>query len=428
MANGIVEHIMISGEGANHLELIASDPVPSDFNSLYPPSSQRSYLAIEPWNPVMGAAPAAGGWKVKVDKSQIVNGGGEVGVNIGWTPTGDVTTVTSPVNSGIFSFQFNSAEGASKMTQATKVRAGEKITVTAAIRGDTGTMKLMAYIPELGLYLTTGSTWTSTPTDFATHSGGGAWSVPLKSPTVPAYDALIPGGVYALILTVYVTGGTGNADDIYLWHWTDTAAILGHNVKPAAGDLELRCSDDNFVSNDVLVFTWLVASGSGLARLQWPTSYAFFTMRGERWWSFELQSANPYPVWYGQLALSQRFVLARNPNYATDTDQELAQVRQATTGGVDKIFKKEDIQRRAFVYPFSYHGGAQWQEARNRIFYQSVFGNWPILMIHDDTDPESCALVRPPRNFKYRHSSFNVKDAPDLPLNELAYPVFDFPT
>lgn len=418
--------IFVSGYGANHLELVpmANTPinvVASSEDPIYPATNQINRNAIKPWkrwkaNEILSDV------EIVYDKNQIVNGDFETGDVEGWESGGDIQVVGSPVNTGSFAAQFGADETEPFLLQTLAGRAGEKITVEIALRALTaGTGNVTVSIEQLGLWLNPdGETWQTTPVVWYTRTAL-TYLLKTSTPVLPAYDQLVPDGIYNV--TMLIDGDEFMADSAALWHWTDMAGIVGHNVHPVITSVDLQASSDN--SSFTTVKSWLNTDANPLNVLIWPTTFALFTLRGERWWKLLFNGDNDLPIMNGQAVLSQRFILARKPDYGIRHSVTRMQVRNETPSGADWVHVREDIDRREMVFNFKYQLDSQWREARNRLLRQGVFGKHPIMLIYDDTNADSFAMVRQPGRFDHTQVWYQSRHSEDFHVMELAFPTGD---
>lgn len=421
--------ILNTGEGANHLEWVQGINVvgTESENSFFPASNLAGAYALEPMRPWAADNPAGADEGLTFDKNQVINGGAELTTLEGWATINTVVNVTTPVNSGARAFSLTpTAELLSSIVQDVQVRAGEKITVTVALRGSgTVVARAMAFIPELGVYLTSGGAWDASEQDFATRTAA-TYATTTLSLFVPAYTQLVPSGVYTLRLTGYAEAGvqqTVFVDDFYMWHWTDLVALIGHNVMPALSAFELRRSTDNFVANDVLEASLTIYNPN--------TFHLLSTMRGERWWKHHTVGVNevvtyPYALWEGQPWFSQKVLFERSPNFGLQEVIHREQVRLASTAGAEKIHTKHDIPVTDIKFSWRHTDIAEYQFNRDRIFRQCGMGETPALLIRSTDRPESAYMVRPPAEFGIDYlDAVEVRDAGEMTFTGLAYPTFD---
>jgi hypothetical protein len=421
-----VNCIFVAGFGANHLELLPMSNTPANVvasseDPIYPATNQLNRNAIKPWKRWQ-AAEALADLEIVFDKNQVVNGGAEANTLVPWETGGDVSVVGSPVHAGSFAFQLGDEETEPFMLQTLPVRAGEKITIEAALEAlASGSGNVTITIEELGKWLDPdGVTWQDTETVWFNRTTN-SMLLKTSSPVIPAYDQMVPSGTYSL--SILIDGNDFVADSVAMWHWTDMGGIVGHNVYPVVTSAELLASSDN--SSFTTVKEWFNADADPLNVLIWPTTFALFSLRGERWWKFLFNGVNSQPIWNGQCVLSQQYVLTRKPNYGIRFSVVRNQRRNEATSGADEVHVREDIERREIAFRFHYFLDSQWRESRNRMLRQSLFGKHPLVLIYDDTNADAFAMVRQPGRFDYMQAYMQSRHADDFIVRELAFPTGD---
>lgn len=424
-----VTPILVPGYGANHLELLPlgntpANVVASSEDSRYPATRLINRHAIMPhrkWQ-TNGVASSP---QVVFDKNQVFNGSFETGDLEGWETGGVITVETSPVHSGTYAAQFGASETEPFALQTLAGRAGEKITVEAALRALTdGTGNVTVSIEQLGLWLDPdGVTWNDSPTIWFTRTDTASFLLKSSHPVLPAYHKLVPDGTYNV--TMLIDGDEFMLDSVAFWHWTDLAGLAGHNVHPIVPALEVRASTDNFSANDVLVKSWLESDANPLNELNWPTVFALFTLRGERWWKYLIDGDNDQPSWFGQPILSQRFSLARKFNFDVEHSVERLQRRNQGAAGVEHVHVREDIERRELGLTYKYVLDSQFREFRNQILRRGVFGKHPAVIVYDDTNADALMIARQPGRFSYSQPFMQSRHADLFTYRELAFPTGD---
>jgi hypothetical protein len=420
--------IVCAGRYANHLERIPSGNVTvSDEDSIYTKANLVGDLANQSWRPFRHASPAAADRNVTIDKTPVINGGGETADMTGWTEenvgaSNDVTNVSSPVNSGARAFQMTivTTGGGNKasIVQEKPVRASERGTFTVALRGDgTRIARARFYLVELGLYLQAAGTWTATPTDFATRTLA-TYATTSVATTAPAYSAQVPSGEYTLRLISYVDGasaGSGFVDDFYFWPATDLFALIGHDVMPAITALELRRDTAAFAGAGTLEATLTVKT---------PTLYNLpAAIRDDRYWRLRAVGTNSEALWYGSLWLGQKLTLTQVPVYDIEEELLSEQIR-GEVGGVERVHLQEDIPRRRKGIPWEYINDAAYQQNRDQVWRSGGFGQYPMLYIESDADPEAAMLIRLPGRLPMLLESPVMRQVEAIPVTEQAFPTF----
>lgn len=415
--------LVMGWQYANHLEALPLGNTPPNVSAstedpFFPATNQIDYNAVEscvPWR----ALPDDPAPKLRVNKSQVFNGGAEAGDLSGWTVIAG--TVTNGVNPNTGSRSFEVADGGD-FSQNRPVRSGQKITIQAAAAGNGGTLHCYAYIKELGQVLQPDGSWehfTDSDVDWSTESG--AYDLKTLTAIVPPYDPMIPGGVYTLVIEFYADGGAGRVDDIAMWAWTDLVAVVGNGFQPSGLSLKLYASTNDF-STEVLV----VALDS-----VFPNTYEIFALRGEQYWELRVEAVNDQQeadgaMWTGQLWLSQKLEFTRAPNMDIEEHFHRELVENFSEGGRRIVTVLEQIRRCDIVFSWTHPHEEDFFELRDHLFEAAGYGEHVALVIRADDDPTAAHMVYVPREYqtKFLETDVDARETAQIMLPGTSYPVF----
>lgn len=318
------------------------------------------------------------------------NGGFEDGLD-GWTDASVGASNVATVEETLF----HEGAKAAKITLATAgagnhctiyptedlvIRTGEEVNVKVALRGD-GTIysRFRVYIPELGLYLQSDGTWTSSVTDLWTELTTG---YVVKGPltfTVPSFATTNRGTVTVRLIALAAEAsntGTAYVDDVRCWPSWDAAAF--HGVAYGPVDVELRSSDDGFSADDTLVATMTKYS---------PTMYHRApAMITDRWARFLFAGTNHEPIEIGEALLLQVVSLASRPNFGYAPEfQSAAVVAENRDGETITTIADRRWQKRRLPLVFEHDSVVDLQEQLREVFFRAR-GPETLVWIVPDTE------------------------------------------
>src|SRR3990172_5980501 len=214
----------------------------------------------------------------------------------GWTEhsegAGNVcseTTVAGQFNGGARALKMviASTSGQASRRKDVKVRSGEYVNITVALRGDgTRVSRFKVQILETKQWVLSDGTLTTTETDFATQTAATYATIRTSTPALmPAFTAS-RSDLLTLRLQPYLNGdavGEGFADDIYVWPSTDFLSVHGHNIDPRI-TVELRRDDAAFAGSGVVSGPFTIgdshAGGTAPLRADPATSAVGGTLEG----------------------------------------------------------------------------------------------------------------------------------------------------
>ena len=99
-------------------------------------------------------------------------------------------------------------------------------------------------------------------------------------------------------------------------------------------------------------------------------------------------SARPFT---GELVFSQKLVVLAHPSWPTKLGSLSPQVRSE---GEERVYVSEDWERQTWSADICYTGTEEFRQARDLIRRASQQGQFPMVFIPDDQDPEVCLYGR----------------------------------
>jgi hypothetical protein len=413
--------LVLAGPGANLLErLNAARFTSSGAHASFPLANLVDKQPDSPWiDSAVGA-----GRVITVNLNHVYDGQMEadngVGGVTGWTFTPNgvgtgaaatrTTSFSPPEGTRCMDIFTGNTGGATKGGVATttfQVLRGISGRFRARLQSNgTATIAIRFYDPGRGKYLTSGGTWTTTPTDFLSTSSA-TW---VSSGDVLATIEASPATRYdldeATILVQVISSTTANInqqiDDVRFFPEWDTAVLAGHNLDVAT--CEFRTSTDDFAANDVL---WNA-----------PTIYkpGFYysntTKQSAPYFRVKFPGTNSAPIGVGELVLGQRLALTRKPGFPT------VRIREDLIRPLPwRSYALSDDPLREVVLPFDYFG-TEWDEARDKVWQRSRNGLHPMVVIPNDADPVVCIYGRIQGDLEYQHTTTAVRKGASLVLQE----------
>lgn len=265
------------------------------------------------------------------DQNLVVNPGFESSPLVNWTSGDTGTGVSSDtgvtVHSGAHALKVNGgAAGVAQRSQSYIVRSGERLFVSAWMRGPGGTARLRIFDFATSKYLTSGGTWTSAATDLLT-SANAVYEQKTFAFQVESFDVhQSPTTTLALIL--YTTSnGDAFFDDVALFPTINFCGIFGHNIQPGFGGggttITFASSDDGFVSTSTIEATMTPYQ---------PSFYATITPANHQYWAFTVNGPNiiglaAAPIWIGEMVFGYVETALTSPEYPFTTSRVDPQLR-----------------------------------------------------------------------------------------------------
>lgn len=417
--------LVLTGELANLLEVLnAARITSSGAHADYPVTNLRDRLPDSPWiDSAAGADRVAtfnlnAIWDGQMEAGPLGAGGPE-----GWTFTANgaatgaamtsVTTGTPPEGSRSMNIYTGNTGGATKGGVATttfRVQRGKVGTFRIRLRSNgTATIAARFYDTQRGKYLTSGGTWTTTPTDFFTATAA-TWQA---SSDVVATIEDAPATRYdldsATIQVQVISSQTANidqqADDARFWEHIDTAGVFGHNLDVAT--CEFRTSTDNFAANDVLWNAPTIYKPSFGYSASSKVTAPYFRVR--------FPGTNSAAIAVGEVFLGQRLTLARKPDFPT------VKVREELARPLPwRAYAIADDPVREVVFPFRYFS-TQFDEARDKVWGRARNGLHPTLIVPLDTDPKVWILGRVQGDLEFGFTTSVVRGGASMVVAELPF-------
>lgn len=265
-------------------------------------------------------------------------------------------------------------------------------------------------LPELGYYLLSGGTWTTTPTDLWTKSGTGWQNNAALAFQIPELATAQRRRV-KLRLKLYTSHasntGTVYADGFYTWaHW-DTVSIHGtRNLGPVT--CQLRSSTDGFSGSDVLVASPTISR---------PTFWHRESSRvTSRWMRVVFVGTNHEIVRIGQIVVGQAIVLTRRASPGTREGFRWAQIRSGI-----RVFAMADERTRVFEAPWKWFGDTQWEQWIDQVLFVGNNGRWPVVFIPLSTEPAALYAMME-AEFEVGRETVGVRKASRVTFTEMPLP------
>lgn len=239
-------------------------------------------------------------------------------------------------------------------------------------------------------WLTSGGTWQTAQTDCFTETGT---SFAAKGPltfTVEDWATLkwpIPGYVTLRFIVACddTSAGTGVfADDFVAWPAWSWFSLHGHNNQPQLS-MDLRRDTAAFAGAGTLVVSMPIYSPTMFYALPDGDSRL-----SDRYLRLVATGTPSEALWWGEAFLGQYSVLETAPGFGSIRPYR-DQVRTRPVAGTPRIRQIGDLERRVWEAPFKDLGTDAWDDFWKNVARRSGFGAHPIVMAHDDLDPE-CAI------------------------------------
>jgi len=270
-------------------------------------------------------------------------------------------------------------------------RPGEKWSVAVQLKSQTSKTARVRIQNRWNLkWLTSGGAWQTSQTDIFTETGT---SFAAKGPltfTVEDWATLKWPTAGYVLLRIFVacddtSAGTGIfADDIVMWPSWSWFSVHGHNLQPQLS-LDLR--------RDTAAFSGAGTFESSMAIYSPTMFYALAdgaALKTDRYLRLQATGTPSEAIWYGEAFLGQYSTLLTAPGFGSIRPYR-DQVRMRPTAGTPRIRQLGDLERRIWEGPFKDLGLDTWDDWWKNVARLSGFGAHPIVMAHDDLDPE-CAI------------------------------------
>lgn len=342
----------------------------------------------------------------------------------GWTElvtgSGDVTRTTTAgeFSDGVAGMKLASGSGTAIGYRDFEVRAGEVCYLAAAMLSDSGggfTFRLQVQNLHTKSWLTAAFAWQAAQTSVFTETDGSAPHI-AKGPsafTVEPWSIAKPDGIYTLRVfgVVDAASKTCFLDGVYCHTAVDVAAVLGHKWDPSIS-LELR-RDPTFGGAGTL---------EGVLPLYSPTTFRKFSVQAsDRMYRFKAVGTNIAIPWYGSLFLGQGITATQK--HRPEPEERFAddQDRAMLAPGVDRVTRQQEFPVRAWDLDYSFPSREAWAQFKDRVVRQTEFGRYPVLIIEDTANPESCFLARIPLAWNYKEGEIVEHLETDQRFTELGY-------
>lgn len=294
------------------------------------------------------------------------------------TGTGDVTYDATGGKSGGAGMKLNNpAASTSSAYQDIRVRAGERLVITAELKGGgANAVRLRIQNLQTGNYLTGALAWQAAATDVFTETGAAFATKGPSAFTVESSPTYRP-DLQVMTLRITILNDTASttmfADDIYLWPSTDLVAVCWHNIDPRIS-LELRRDSAAFAGAGTLEAT--ITS--------FPLSFYQLTgaMRDDRYWRLKFVGTNSAQLYAAEVIFTQKLALSRIFNEGETIEHEWPTQR---TGS--RSYRQRDKPTRSYDLTFDYDNETEFEQARDALWLRSGNGHWNALLIPIDSGP-----------------------------------------
>ncbi len=407
--------IFLAGEKLNILEQAATVTPSPAADSLFPVTN---LCAGTPQEPFQFSATASAS-TITTDLNIVLNSGLE-----DWT-TGDpdnwekeengssaVTEETSLVNGGSSAAKLTSVSNADVLIyQDLTCLAGWRVNLEAALRGDGSVpVRLRIRCLETGKYYTSGGSWTTTPTDYATRTTA-SYADTTVTLSLDDWEITLLHQVTLRLEFAVTETGVGYVDDVHAWPSWDFGSVHHHNIG-ANVTIQLRSSTDNFSSSDVLKATMTRAR---------PT---FFSSLGSyvdgRYARLKLDGANYAAIQIGELVLGQKRTVSKNPSFPYGQGFEMIQLEAHDMGSTPYRVNLSPDELRSFNLRFS-HSASQRDDIQIQLCKRSNWGEKNVVLV-PDTALTDVLLARAPRGLSSPRAALD-RYPYEIVLVELPFPI-----
>jgi len=296
-----------------------------------------------------------------------------------------------------------------------EVRAGERLTVSAWLRGN-GTVysRLRVLNLQTGKYLTSAGAW-STVQDVGARQPATYAQTSVTFTVETFAQCLGPTATLRVICLATEASNTGTvyADDVYLWPSWRLASAHGHNVGPCVTP-EVRSSTDNFSGSDVLRATMALAA---------PTCYSYLSaVCDDRYVRLKLVGTNWQAPAIGELFVCLPLRLARHSDWGAELTWEHPDLVSETPGKEQYVSSLSAWPRRIFGLKFRFLSETQKAEALTEIFQRSRGRANPLILV-PDASLGDVLLGRIDRSWTVRRTLAAHYEGNDLVVSELPFAV-----
>ena len=303
------------------------------------------------------------------------------GSPVGWieanSGTSDVTQESTVVHSGSFAARFAAVGGSASCYKDITVRAGQRLYLEAALRGDAGLGRIKVNLRNLqtGRYLN-GGAWSSTPNDVMNYSGT---PYDVQSQAFVVEDAATCGTVRPTLRLQLLNDNAGTvsyADSVILIPGVSFASWHGHNIDPRSAP-ELRASTDNFGASNVLVSTPTLARHS---------FYTTFPVVYYRYWRTQFADTNTAAIFASEWVLGDALSLARGFNAPYKRTFVDPRITIAKPVGAPAVVSRGTFEQRTLPLSFRVPRSGR-AEFFNEVWLRSK-GGAPIVVVPYSGDPD----------------------------------------
>lgn len=364
---------------------------------------------------------------VTCDLQAVLNGGFEGGFTATvpnfWTKTGAGATSDDTVNmrTGAHACKIDATAGTTYISQVMTAVPGEVWSMTAWVKTLAGIplAKIYFYNRQTGHYLSAG-VWGSTRNP---HSNTGSGTYVQLGGSFTIEDVAACGNLpnVELEIQLEMTGSAGPVgvfDDVEAYPAVNFGGVFGHNLDPSIVPT-LESSPDNSA--------WTVRATMD-PRVR-PVFYGFTSGTNlVRYWRMKFggtQSTRSGAVSIGELVLAQLVQGLRNPGYPISTTWDELQQRNFSPIGAQWVYALSDSPVRTLALIIDTRGtmpSAQFKQLRDQLFRLSRNGLYPVVLIPQDTDPETCIYGRPSSTISYGQPFLTVMQINGLAIVEDALP------
>ncbi len=418
--------VVLAGRRWNFIERLSAAPVPESADAKYPIANLANG---RPWEPFRYASPGGSGY-IDIDLQNVPNGEMEAALTgglpaAGWAKSAGATLTrdTTIKNSGAASVKLTAAASGDGAWFDIVVRPGERFVFGAACRSTVGGSKAAVRLRNLatGKYLDNGGLWKSFTWNFIETPASSWVHNTLASYQVESWaDCRCDRVTLRLeILCANTPVSDHWFDDLVFYPEVDLCAILGHDIPPVCGGLQVKM-DATSPASTVRATVPLPAT--------WGTAWAKIPVAvGAPPYRYVRLAVATDPIeraiTIGDLVLAQSRAFSAYPNQGRRL--RVADPRERQEIAVGELFATPRGARARHEVALEFdllHGSQDQREEFREILLRSRSGAHPALLILDDTatDGTGCLLARLEEEHEFSERSDLLDRVPvrfkELPL------------
>lgn len=366
------------------------------------------------------AASAVTDLRVSVD-GDLLLGRGSMESGIGFltnisTGAGSIAEETTIVDTGSKALKLvTGASGTAAARVAVNARAGERLNVSARLRGDgTRVARLRIFNPRTNRYLKSDGTWevAGMAADVATEATT-TYTTKAVSFSVEAFSACrVPTlALHVILIATETTVGGAYVDNLALWpSWDFVSAHGTRNLGPITPKLQSSSDGSAWTTR---------ATGS----LSLPQSFYIRNagVRDERFAGLLLEGTNFEAIELSEVWIGAARALSRAMKPGYRVDNLVDRVSNQTPYDERFVVARSSYARRIVDLDFVFPSVALFEEARDEVFGRSNGDEFPLVLVPVDTEP-TCVLGRIDRSWQFRRTTITITEENTLRVVEAPFP------